>query len=116
MELSLIERLARESVRVLPGLRELSVELWPRDPTRKDKDDWAWGGQTVRLLEVLTGGFEARRWRVVVDFRWEGDCVRFEDEYVGVRGWREVGVGGEDVGGEDGGMCRRSYELKGRGI
>ena len=51
MRLDIVERLARGSISVLPRLRTLFVEPWPRD------------------------------------------CERFEDEYVGMKGWRKEWIG-----------------------
>ena len=112
MRVPFVEHLASGALTVLPNLREFFVELWPRDPTRRNTHDRSWGEQTVRLLEALRGV----KARVVLELRWESDCQRFEHEYVGVKGWRIRESEGEAVdvmeGGE--GMCRRSYELKGR--
>ncbi|KAL9074866.1 MAG: hypothetical protein Q9161_002004 [Pseudevernia consocians] len=112
MRVPFVEHVALGTVTVLPNLREFFVELWPRDPTRSNENDRSWGEQTVRLLEALRGV----KARVVLELRWESDCQRFEHEYVGVKGWRIRESEGEAVdvmkGGE--GMCRRSYELKGR--
>ena len=112
MRVPFVEHLASGTITVLPNLREFFVELWPRDPTRRNKNDRSWGEQTVRLLEALRGV----KAKVVLELRWESDCQRFEHEYVGVKGWRIRESEGEAVdvmeGGE--GMCRRSYELKGK--
>lgn len=113
MQLAFLQQLASGSVSLLPSLRELFVELWPRNPTREDTEDRSWGVQTPILLEALRV-FNAR---VVVEFRWKSDCQRFEREYVGVSGWkRKVDVEAEEVVDvtEAEGMCRRSYELKRR--
>ena len=108
------DRLAPGALAIFPNLRELFVELWPRDPTRTLKgdrsvrrDDRSWGEQTLRLLDALQG----LNARVVLQLRWESDCERFEREYVGVRGWRlrEEREGVNNNVKE--GMCWRSYEL-----
>lgn len=108
IELGYIQHLAS----VLPCLRELFVELWPRDPMREDKGNRSWGFQTPLLLQALEGV----KARVVVELRWESDCQRFEREYVGWRGWRRrMGAEAEEVVGVmEEGMCRRSYELNGK--
>lgn len=101
----------------LPSLREQFIEVWPRDPTREDRDNGAWGEQTLGLLTTLgeLGGRVVR----VVGFRLEGDWGRFEREYVGVRGWRRrrrmVEVGGKGEGDEMNyyTTCGKLYELKG---
>lgn len=112
MRLSSITSLASESHIILPSLRELFVELWPRNPVREDVEDRSWGEQTVGLLETLKGS----KIRVVEEFRWEIDCERFENEYVGVKGWRERERERADVDavGAEEGMCRKSYELIGK--
>lgn len=118
MPLCFVRSLASSVLFILPKLRELFVELWPRNPAREDRDNRAWGEETVSLLEALRGV----RARVVVGFRWESDCERFEDEYVGVGGWRRVEGEGEGVDTDvdvdaaevEEGICRRSYSLQGR--
>ena len=107
MNVSFIEYLARGTLTLLPNLRELVVELWPRNPTRKDKEGRSWGHQTIDILEALG---EMKR-RVVVEFGWEADCDRFQNEYVGIKGWQRVrGEEGYQVKTND--MCRGSYERK----
>lgn len=84
MQVPFIRELTRGSLTLLPNLRELAIELWPRDPTREIKEDRSWSDQTVGLLEAL-GEVKAR---VVIAFRWKLDCERFENEYVGIKGWK----------------------------
>ncbi len=69
-----------------------------------------WGEQTVSLLDRLRGN----KTRVVVKLRWQIDCQRFENEYVGMKGWsiRKSGEEDVDVTRRGTGMCRKSYELK----
>lgn len=96
---------------LLPSLRELSIKIWPRDPTREDRGDIRWGGQTHELLQTLRG-FREGTVKVVVGFRLESDCGRFEEGYVGWRR-RRWGVDGKDRGQVEGGsVCRRFYELE----
>lgn len=98
----------------LPHLRTLDIELWPRDPTRPDRKDRAWGRQTERLLGGL-GTVVAVGARIGVEMRWVGDWERFEREFVqGGGGWRRgVEEVGDGVGGQEGGFCRRRYEMCG---
>ncbi|CAD6577022.1 MAG: hypothetical protein ASARMPREDX12_008085 [Alectoria sarmentosa] len=62
MPLCFVRSLGSSVLSVLPKLRELFVELWPRNPAREE--------ETVTLLEALRGV----RARVVVGFRWQSDC------------------------------------------
>ncbi len=103
-------RLAGGALTIPLNLRELFIELWPRDPTREDKGDRAWGEQIVSLLDGLRGN----KARVVVKLRWQVDCQRFENEDLGMKGWRlrETGEEDVDVVKRGTGMCRRPYELK----
>ncbi len=110
MQVPFIRQLARGSLTLLPNLRELAIELWPRDPTQQNKDDQSWGDQTVGLLEAL-GEMKAR---VVAAFRWKIDCERFETEYVGTKGWKQMEVEEGDLGETNENMCRRSYVREGR--
>lgn len=97
----------------LPNMRTLDIELWPRDPTRLDRMDRAWGRQTERLLGEL-GTVVAVGARIGVEMRWWYDWERFEREFVRGGGWRRgvEGVGGGDEG-QKGLFCRRRYELCG---
>ena len=91
---------------------------------REDRDNRAWGEQTVWLLQAL-GTYIGGVVVVVVAFRLEGDWVRFEREYMGKGAWRrrkmgvveeEVVVVVDGVGVRDEkeeGFRRRCYELKG---
>ncbi len=112
MQVPFKRQLARGSGTLLPNLRELVIELWPRDPTRENKEDWSWGDQTVDLLEAL-GEVKAR---VVIAFRWKIDCERFENEYVGTNGWKQVERKEEDLVETNENMCRRSYVREGRRV
>ena len=109
MQVSFIERLASGLLNPLPNLRELFIELWPRNPTRENKEDRFWGHQTFSLLDAL-GEIEAH---VVIDLRWMIDCERFERGYVGIKGWRRV-EGQTECLVETNDMCRRSYERGGK--
>lgn len=60
----------------------------------------------LKTLEKFRGGAV----RVVVGFRFESDCRRFEEGYVEWRRKRSMEVDGGVV--ERGAMCRRLYELK----
>ena len=110
MQVPFIRKLARGSLLVLPNLNELLIELWPRDPTRENKEDRSWGDQTVGLLEAL-GEMKAR---VVIAFRWKIDCERFEIEYVGTKGWEQAKREEGDLVETNEDMCRVLYVREGR--
>lgn len=102
-----------------PNLRTLALDLWPRNPTRRDVQDRKWGAQTEELLARL-GVTLAVRARITLEMRGVADCERFECEYVGRRQWRRVTADitiAEDgtLDREEGSFCRRSYERCGNG-
>ena len=99
----------------LPNLRVLAIDLWPRNPTRQNQEDRAWGPQTEKLLAAL--GLEvAARARISLEMRWAADCWRFEREYVGKgRRGRVIGDEGNDAPDPEGVLCRRRYEFCGNG-
>lgn len=97
-----------------PNLATLALDLWPRDPTRRNVKDREWGVQTEELLARL-GVTVAVRARTTLEMRGADDCERFEREYVGKRWWRRVTadvnvVENSVLGREEGGFCRRFYE------
>lgn len=99
----------------LPNLRTLAIDLWPRDPTRPDRKDRAWGQQTERLLATL-GVVSAVRARIRLEMRWAADCERFERGYVREERWRRIVEDAQDgTSGQEGLLCRRRYELCGNG-
>ena len=99
----------------LPNLRVLAIDLWPRDPTRRNREDRAWGPQTEKLLAAL-GVEVAARARISLAMRWAADCWRFEREYVGTgRRGRVIGDEGNDAPDPEGVLCRRRYEFCGNG-
>ena len=94
----------------LPNLRTLSIDLWPRDPSRLDKDNRAWGEQSEVLLQDLS----YVKAKVRLGLRWVEDCERFEREYVTNGAWQrvlEVELDDQSYGGS----CCRFYELQGGG-
>ncbi|CAF9938853.1 hypothetical protein IMSHALPRED_001114 [Imshaugia aleurites] len=94
----------------LPNLRTLSIDLWPRDPSRIDKDNRAWGEQSEALLQDLSNV----KAKVRLGLRWVEDCERFEREYVTNGAWErvlEVELDDKNYGGS----CCRFYELQGGG-
>lgn len=96
----------------LPNLCTLVIDLWPREPTRKDpRDHRAWGPQTEVLLADL-GTVVAVRARITLEMRWAADCERFEGAYVEKGRWRRVMADDEKAAQtQGGGFCRRRYEL-----
>ena len=98
---------------ILPALRVLNIDLWPRTPTRTDTESRAWGQESEDLLRSLTTDAKAT---VRLEMRWAADCERFEREYVRggawVRVWREESEEMESGNGE---MCHRFYETRGGG-
>ena len=98
-----------------PGLSALTIDLWPRNPTRPNVRDRAWGTQTEALLAGL--GVTSAVWaKITIEMRWVADCERFEREYVAAGCWRRVSGDGEDVAMvPEGGFCRRRYERWGNG-
>ena len=99
----------------LPNLRTLNIDLWPRDPMRKDpKTNRAWGEQTEELLAGL-GVTSAVRAKITLEMRWITDCKRFEQEYVDNGPWRRVAVDEDGAPIQENGFCRRRYEMCGVG-
>lgn len=73
----------------LPNLKTLFLTLIPRSPTDVNLRnlwtfDWHWGQQTKDFLSSLEN-FTAT---IVLSLRWEEDCDYFEENYVGIRGWK----------------------------
>ena len=96
-----------------PNLRTLTIELWPRNPTRPEVRDREWGRQTEELLARL-GVTLAVRARITLEMRWAADCERFEREYVKRGRWRRIVIDdGEAVVGREEGFRRTVYELCG---
>ena len=73
----------------LPNLKTIFLTLSPRNPTDISlrnllTSDYHWGQQTKDFLSSL-GDFTAT---IVLSLRWEEDCDYFEENYMGVRGWK----------------------------
>lgn len=100
----------------LPNLCTFATDLWPRNPTRREWDDRAWGKQTETLLAAL-GVVLAVGARITLEMRWAADCERFEREYVGEGRWSRV-IEADENGAPDrrGPFHRRCYELRGKGM
>ncbi|CAD6588727.1 MAG: subunit of the Arp2/3 complex [Alectoria sarmentosa] len=99
---------------LLPKLKLLRIDLWPRDPARTDLDDRAWGKQTETLLASLQTCAGAAKVRL--GMRWRADCERFEKEYVENGSWEQVSEDvPEDQSSSGEAICHRSYELRGGG-
>lgn len=98
----------------LPNLRTLNIDLWPRNPTRPDLIDRAWGTQTEKLLAEVGVVFAVRA-RIRLEMRWVADCERFEREYVEQGRWRRVIEADEKCAPfqEEGLFRRTCYELCG---
>ncbi|CAF9922030.1 MAG: hypothetical protein ALECFALPRED_002000 [Alectoria fallacina] len=102
-------------VPLLPKLKVLHIDLWPRDPARTDLRDRVWGKQTERLLASLQTC--AGTAKVRLGMRWREDCERFEREYVAINGsWEQVSEDvPEDQSSSGEAICHQSYELRGGG-
>ncbi|KAF6232251.1 hypothetical protein HO173_009634 [Letharia columbiana] len=94
----------------LPSLRTLTIDLWPRDPARTDKESRAWGEQS----EVLIQSLHNVKAKVRLQLRWAADCERFEREYVRNGEWKRVwrDMPGDQSNSNDG-ICHSCYELHG---
>ena len=94
----------------LPSLRTLTIDLWPRDPARTDKESRAWGEQS----EVLIQSLHNVKAKVRLQLRWAADCERFEREYVRNGKWKRVwrDMPGDQSNSNDG-ICHSCYELHG---
>ena len=74
----------------LPNLKTIFLTLIPRNPTYSDilnhywVFDYHWGQQTKDFLSNL-GDFKTT---IILNLRWKEDCDYFEENYVGIRGWK----------------------------
>ena len=99
----------------LPNLHALAIDLWPRKPTRRNREDRAWGPQTEKLLAAL-GVEVAAGARISLEMRWAADYERFEREYVGKgRRGRVIGDEGNDAPDPERVFTCRRYEFRGNG-
>ena len=109
--ITLVEGHMFPSIKMLEHFGTLVIDLWPRDPTRPDVTDRAWGPQAEILLAGL-GVTIAAGATITLEMRWVADCERFEREYVERRKWRRVSGGGPCD--HESGFCCARYELCGR--
>ena len=70
----------------LPNLKTVSLTLIPRNPTRADIFDTQhhWGQPTEDFMSSL----DDLKATVVLKLQWKEDCDYFEENYVGIRGWK----------------------------
>lgn len=74
----------------LPNLKTIFLTLIPRNPTGSGSPnqfwvfDYRWGQHTKDFLSGL-GDFKAT---IILYLRWKEDCDYFEENYVGIRGWK----------------------------
>ena len=82
-----------------PALDARVIDLWLRDPRRRNVEGGAWG----TLTEALLGDTLAVKAEITLEVKWLVDWRRFERECVNTGGWRRVII--EEVvflTGEDG--------------
>ena len=112
--ITLIEGDMPQPLQFLDVFGVVVIDLWPRDPSRWDLGDRAWGPQTEELLAGL-GSTIAASATIRLQMRWVTDCERFEREYVRRGLWRRISKdGGSGFPDRDPGFCRTYYELCGR--
>lgn len=108
------QNLSKHLYVTLPNIRTLTIDLWPRDPTRLDTDNRNWGEQSKTLVESL---HSVRGSKVRLELRWAAYYEMFEREYVTNGAWERVLEDGpEDQSHHNGNICSRSYELRGGGV
>ena len=64
----------------------MHLSLLPRNVREKETAEQGWGPETEKLLKDIS----QLKVRVLLGLRWSHDCERFEQEYVGEKGWKIV--------------------------
>lgn len=78
------------TLKSMPCLQTLYIDLMPRNLARARDKDRSWGGYTKHFLEALS---QVARFRVVLSVHWADDCEVMEREYVTHGRWKRFELG-----------------------